>query len=321
MLNSIKLGFVRNNLPLILIKIKSYNMIKFVNAKINIGLNIVSKRPDGYHDLQTIFFPIGIESGMPHQPEAFDDILEVTCNPDSSSGCRFQFMGRRIDCPPAKNLVVKAASLFFKEYSKAFDDLESFGMFEINLDKHLPDGAGLGGGSADASFTLKTLNEVTGEKFSQDELAGMAIRLGADCPFFLYNTPCFGEGLGEVLTPIELPLKDKKILIVKPEINISTREAFEGISVGEPSFNLRNLSELPLDEWKNNVFNDFEKTIFPLYPELKSLKERIYESGAFYASMSGSGSAIYGIFDHEEDAIEARNDFESTYDGVWLFGI
>lgn len=296
-------------------------MIRFINAKINIGLNIVSKRPDGYHDLETVFYPVGIECGLPHQPEPFDDVMEITYDGGEVSGCRFQFVGRRINCPPKKNLVVKAASLFLGKYNTVRDDLHKFGMFELTLDKHLPDGAGLGGGSADASFTLEMLNETTGYPFSNDELKEMALKLGADCPFFLLNKPCFASGIGEILNPIEVNLKGYTILIVKPDVNVSTSEAFAGITPKKPEFDLRFLPYIPIEEWKDKVVNDFETTIFALHPELATVKERLYKSGAVYASMSGSGSAIYGIFADSEAAHAERVHLESTYQGIWLFGL
>lgn len=296
-------------------------MIKFVNAKINLGLNIVRKREDGYHDLETVFFPVGIESGMPQQPEAFDDILEVTMVPGKASGCRFQFMGRRVSCPPEKNLVVKSAQVFFQNFMERIGGMEESGMYHVSLDKHLPDGAGLGGGSADAAFCLTMLNEITGSVFSDTELAEMALRLGADCPFFIYNTPSFAEGVGEILTPIEVNLKGNSLLIVKPEVSVSTKEAFAGITPGKPKFDLRFLPHLPLDKWRDNVVNDFEASLFPRYPELRELKEELYEKGAVYASMTGSGSALYGIFNDEKLAREAQNSFDSTNIGVWLFGL
>ncbi|MBD5358448.1 MAG: 4-(cytidine 5'-diphospho)-2-C-methyl-D-erythritol kinase [Bacteroides sp.] len=296
-------------------------MIKFVNAKINLGLNIVGKREDGYHDLETVFFPVGLESGMPQQPQAFDDILEVTMVPGKANGCRFQFMGKKMTCPPEKNLVVRSAQVFFQNYLERVGIMEDTGMFNVTLDKHLPDGAGLGGGSADASFCLSMLNEMTGSVFSEKELASMALRLGADCPFFIYNTPSFAEGVGEILTPIELNLKGNWLLIVKPEVSVSTKEAFSGVTPKKPKFDLRFLPHLPLEKWRDNVVNDFEESVFPLYPELKTLKEDLYERGAVYASMSGSGSALYGIFSDEKLARATQNAFDSTNNGVWLFGI
>lgn len=296
-------------------------MIKFVNAKINIGLNIVRKREDGYHDLETVFFPVGLESGMPQQPEPFDDILEVTMVPGKMTGCRFQLMGRKMDISPEKNLVVRAAQLFFKAYLDKNGGMEQEGMYNVTLDKHLPDGAGLGGGSADASFCLTMLNEITGADFSDGELADMAARLGADCPFFIYNTPSFAEGIGEILTPIQVDLKGKWLLIVKPDVYVSTKEAFAGIVPKEPGFDLRFLPHLPLEKWRENVVNDFEESLFPQHPELAELKQQIYDSGAVYASMSGSGSAMYGIYSDEKAARAAQDYFNSTNSGVWLFGL
>lgn len=296
-------------------------MIRFVNAKINIGLNIVSKRPDGYHDLETVFFPVGLECGLPHQPEPFDDILEITCDKGEVSGCRFQFVGRRLDCHPKKNLVVRAASEFLGRYNDRYNDMASFGMFEITLDKHLPDGAGLGGGSADAAFTLLMLNETMGSHFDTDDLARMALKIGADCPFFLYNTPCFAEGVGEKLNPIELDLKGYTLLIVKPDVYVSTAEAFAGVTPRKPAFDLRFLPYLPVEEWKGKVVNDFEATVFAAHPELGELKEKLYASGAVYASMSGSGSALYALYKDKDTADKERERLKSTYSSVWLFGL
>lgn len=296
-------------------------MIKFVNAKINIGLNIVERRTDGYHNLETVFYPVGLECGLPHQPEAFDDILEIVIKPSEPAGCRFQFMGRRIDCPPEKNLVVKATKEFIDAYSKIGFSPEEIGRIEINLDKHLPDGAGLGGGSADAAFTLITLNELLEEPFSEFKLKTLARRLGADCPFFICNRPSFAEGIGEELTPIDVNLKGYEIIIVKPPIYISTKDAFSGIKPSRPDFDLRFLPLLPVEKWKDYVVNDFEKSLFPTFPGLALIKESLYKRGAVYASMTGSGSAIYGIFDDREKAMEAREHFKSNYSDVWLFGL
>lgn len=294
-------------------------MIKFVNAKVNLGLNIVRKREDGYHDLETVFYPVGIESGMPQQPEPFDDILEVNIQKGKTTGCRFQLMGRKMDCDPEKNLVVKAATLFLKTYFDTNGIDDKIGLLNVILDKHLPDGAGLGGGSADASFTLIALNEIMGNPFSKELLARMARRLGADCPFFIYNTPCFAEGIGEILSPVNIDLKGRWMLIVKPQVYVSTKEAFAGIVPRQPDFDLRYLTYLPIEDWKGKVVNDFEESIFPQHPELGMLKEDIYGSGAVYSSMSGSGSSLYGIYTEEKAARDAYQHFDSTDNGVWLF--
>ncbi len=294
-------------------------MIKFVNAKINLGLNVTARREDGYHDLETVFFPVGIESGMPQQPDPFDDILEVNIEQGHPTGCRFQLMGRRLPCEPDKNLVVKAATLFLRKYFERHGVDEQMGLFNIILDKHLPDQAGLGGGSADASFTLMALNELLEEPFSTSELSVMARSLGADCPFFLLNTPAFAEGTGDVLNPVEIDLKGKWLQIVKPDISVSTKEAFAGITPKRPDFDLRFLTYLPLEEWRGKVVNDFEESIFPNHPELARIKEKLYDAGAVYASMSGSGSAIYGIFSDEEAARRSSDNFDSTTCDGWLF--
>ncbi|MDE6444741.1 MAG: 4-(cytidine 5'-diphospho)-2-C-methyl-D-erythritol kinase [Muribaculaceae bacterium] len=296
-------------------------MIKFVNAKINIGLNIVGKREDGYHDLETVFFPVGLESGMPQQPDPFDDILEISLDRNKPSGCRFQLMGRRLNCAPEKNLVVRAATLFFNTYYEKTGRAIDEGLYNIILDKHLPDGAGLGGGSADASFCLVALNEMFDEPFSKRRLAELSAKLGADCPFFIYNTPSFAEGIGEVLTPVDIDLKGCSLLIVKPDVSVSTKEAFSGITPRKPKFDLRFLPDLPLEKWREYVVNDFEESIFPLHPELGRLKEEMYEGGAVYASMSGSGSALYAIYRDAEKGSAQRERFVSTYSGVWLFGL
>lgn len=296
-------------------------MVKFVNAKINIGLYVVGKRPDGYHDLETVFFPVGIESGMPHQPEPFDDVMEVNVDLGKVSGCRFQFMGHKIDCEPRKNLVVKAATLFLGKYNDLYGDLGDFGMFEITLDKHLPDGAGMGGGSADATFTLMMLNEITGNKFNDEQMEWMARKLGADCPFFLVNKAAYATGTGDILTPIELNLKGYSLLIVKPDIHVSTAEAFAGINPKKPDFDLQFLQYLPVNNWRDKIFNDFEVTLFPKYPLLAVIKQGFYDSGAVYASMTGSGSAIYALYDNNDLAIKERDRLKSTYRGVWLFGL
>lgn len=294
-------------------------MIKFVNAKINIGLNIVARREDGYHDLETVFFPVGLESGMPQQPQAFDDILEVTVKSGEPSSCRFQLMGRKMDIEPEKNLVVKATTLFLRHLADRDGLNPDMGQLNIVLDKHLPDGAGLGGGSADASFTLLALNEIFENPFGKNELLRMALKLGADCPFFIYNRPCFASGIGERLEPIELDLKDVWLMIVKPPIHVSTKEAFRGIEPKKPGFDLRFLPYLPLEEWREKVFNDFEMSLFPLYPELEEIKKGLYESGATYASMTGSGSALYGLYRDREKALQCSRKMMSTYEGVWLF--
>jgi len=306
-------------------------MIGFVNAKVNIGLQIVRRREDGYHDLQTVFYPVGLYAGAPENPESFCDILEIV--PSGEEGVRFMFTGRKVDCPREDNLVCRAVSLFEKRVSGdgrvLIDSLQASGVhgawrvgLDIRLDKHLPDGAGMGGGSADASFTLRMLNTMLAEeeRFTDSELAGMALELGADCPFFIYNRPMYGEGVGEKLSDIPLDLSGYWLVSVKPEVHVSTREAFAGVTPHEGNVDLRKLPSIPVEQWQSVVKNDFEDSIFPQYPVLRSIKESLISSGALYASMSGSGSSVYGIFKDLSVAHNARCKFlnESTIEGAYL---
>lgn len=288
-------------------------MIAFVNAKINLGLQIVRRREDGYHDLRTIFYPVGLYAGQPENPVAFCDILEIV---PVTSNSRFSFIttGRTVDCPVEKNLVWRAADLYFKRF--AHPDLS----VDIHLEKHLPDGAGMGGGSADAAFTLRLLRELDHAPLSDDEtLARAALELGADCPFFILNRPAYAEGVGECLSPIDINLAGKWIAVAKPDVFVSTREAFAGVSPAMPEFDLRSLPSIPVERWREILVNDFEKSIFPIHPNLEMIKEEFYRLNAIYASLTGSGSCIYAIFDDEDLAkvalqiLDARPDIVSTY--------
>lgn len=283
-------------------------MIKFVNAKLNLGLNITERRPDGYHNLETIFIPVGKYNGRPENPEPFCDILEITPCPGE---LQFDFQGNKIDCPVEKNLVVKAARIFE-------EDALSAGVaanFKITLEKHLPDGAGLGGGSADATFTYLLLKEMSGmsasnleasAKESIDKLA----KLGADCPFFVINKPVYAEGIGEKMTPVYAPGGGELLggwwaLIIKPDVYVSTKEAFAGIIPKKPAHNLRDLIKLPVEEWRGLIVNDFEDSLFPQHPVLAEYKQALYDCGAVYASMSGSGASLYGLYPDREKALAA----------------
>lgn len=277
-------------------------MIKFVNAKLNLGLNIVRKREDGYHDLETVFYPVGVHNGSPENPEPFCDILEIT----PAERTEFRFTGRQVDCPLEKNLVYKAWKLFKEEYP----DLDEY---LITLEKHLPDGAGLGGGSADASGVLCMLNELSGKPFSEEKLAELALKLGADCPFFIYNRPCYAEGVGERIEFIDLDLSGWWCLLVKPEVSISTKEAFAGVHPAEPEKSLREIARLDVEEWQGLMVNDFEASLFPGHSILENIKKEIIEEGAVYASMSGSGSTIFGLFRDKDNALEAASKFEDHY--------
>lgn len=277
-------------------------MIQFIPAKINIGLNIVEKRPDGYHNLETVFYPIGRFNGTPAVPYPFGDVLEIT--PSKTTDHTFTFTGRTIDCPLEKNLVVKALRLFEKQYN------EKYGLempkFDITLDKHIPDGAGIGGGSADAAYVLRGLNDELGKPFDLQALAGMALHLGADCPFFLLDTPAYGEGVGERLSPINVEeMHGKWLLLAKPDVYISTADAFRNVHPKYPARSLRELIQQPISEWKDTIVNDFEASISERFPQIANLKSTLYATGALYASMSGSGSSVYGIYRNREEALHA----------------
>lgn len=277
-------------------------MIKFVNAKLNLGLNIVRKREDGYHDLETVFYPIGKYNGTPENPEAFCDILEIT----PAGKTEFRFMGRQVDCPLEKNLVYKAWKVFKEEYT-------DLGEYLITLEKHLPDGAGLGGGSADASGVLMMLNELSGSPFSKERLAEMALKLGADCPFFIYNSPCYAEGIGERLEPIDLDLSGLWCLLVKPDESISTKEAFAGVHPCLPKISLKDIISLDVEDWQGKMVNDFESSLFPNHKVLDDIKKTLMQEGALYAAMSGSGSTVFGLFRDKEDAVRIGDRFSEHY--------
>lgn len=269
-------------------------MIEFVNAKINIGLQIVRRREDGYHDLQTLFYPIGLYAGTPRNPEAFCDMLEVT------SAAVYRFIS---DCayPEESNLANRAGRLFMERLGAAVAVQP-----QLRLDKHIPDGAGIGGGSADAAFTLRMLNEMYGHPFSHAELASMALSLGADCPFFLINRAAYAEGVGELLEEVPLNLDGYWLLLARPFVRVSTREAFAGVTPRPAGFNLRLLADVPVQLWPGLVYNDFEDSLFPQFPELAEIKRALYERGALYASLTGSGSCLYGIFGSEREARAAK---------------
>lgn len=257
-------------------------MITFPNAKINIGLNIERKRSDGYHDLSTVFYPI-----------PWKDILEIV--PAKGSVTTLSVTGRTVECPMEKNLVVKAY--------RALDAITPLPPVDIYLHKIIPDGAGLGGGSADAAFTLKMLNDMFALGLNREQLVEIAARIGADCPFFIYNAPCLAYGIGEKLTPIDLNLDEYIIAVVKPPVSISTKEAFSRVVPQLPLYALPERITEPIHHWNNHIKNDFETSVFPSHPEIAEIKSQLLSMGAAYASMSGSGTAVYGIFNDNYDTV------------------
>ncbi len=250
-------------------------MISFPNAKINIGLNVVEKRPDGYHNLETIFYPVKLADGL--------EMIE-------SDKAEFTSSGIKIDSSPENNLVFKAYQLLKQDFNLP--------PVKLHLHKVVPFGAGLGGGSSDAAFTLKMLNSWFNLKLSNAHLEKYAAKIGADCPFFIENKPTFAHGIGDRFEPFEIDLSNYKIVIVKPNISVSTPEAYRNIIPAKPDFNLREINRIPIEDWKELVKNDFENSVFPIYPEIENLKNILYDLGAVYASMSGSGSAVFAIFRH-----------------------
>lgn len=252
-------------------------MLTFPNAKINLGLNITEKRPDGYHNLETIFYPIPVE-----------DALEINIPVDGTGKYGLHQSGLKIEGDPDHNLVVKAYKLLDDEF-----DLPPV---DIHLFKHIPSGAGLGGGSADAAFMLKLLNEKFDLGLSADKLEEYAVRLGADCAFFIRNAPTFAEGIGNIFSPVPVSLKGYELWLVKPDIFVSTKDAFAQIRPRRPERSLKEIVRMPVEEWKEYMVNDFEESVFPQFPEIGEIKEEMYRQGAVYASMSGSGSSVYGLF-------------------------
>jgi 4-diphosphocytidyl-2-C-methyl-D-erythritol kinase len=260
-------------------------MLRFPNAKINLGLNIVSRRADGYHDIETVFYPIGLR-----------DVLEIVKGKHNDA--TLTTYGRAIDCPTEKNLVMKAYRAMQKEYGLPPVD--------IFLQKNIPDGAGLGGGSADASTALLILNELFNIGASNEHLAKIAAKLGADCPFFIYNRPMLATGIGDILSDTEVSLKGKSLLLVKPSVSVPTAVAYSHVTPHKSDADLQETLKLDVTEWEGLLKNDFEPSVFAEYPELGQLKEKIKNCGAVYASMSGSGSSIFGIFESANMSAEAK---------------
>lgn len=268
-------------------------MITFPNAKINLGLNIVSKRPDGYHNLETIFYPVPIK-----------DALEIILPDDQFDTDRFTIHGLTIEGNPGDNLVMKALRLVQANYYDVPKGLKTI------LLKKIPSGAGLGGGSSDAAFMLRLLNDSFNLGATKDELANLAVQLGADCPFFIYNQPVFASGIGEIFEEVDLSLKGYYMILIKPDIFVSTKDAFSNIKPKQAAISLKQVVSYPIEKWKEFMFNDFENTVFAKFPAIAEIKNTLYEHGALYASMSGSGSSVYGIFEKETDL---KDCFSSNY--------
>ena len=256
-------------------------MITHPIAKINLGLNVVEKRPDGYHNLETVFYPIQIHDAL--------EVFEMAPDFPSAVDCDLKVTNLHIEGDEQRNLVVKA-------YNLLKQDFPQLPRVHAHLYKGIPTQAGLGGGSSDCGFMLTLLNRQFQLGLTDEQLIGYAARLGADCAFFVLNRPCYAEGIGEKMQPIGLDLSGWYLAIVRPAIPVSTKEAFSLIMPRHPEKNCHNTVLQPVETWRGNLTNDFEKSVFTLYPEIGRIKQRLYDLGAAYAAMSGSGSSLFGLF-------------------------
>lgn len=267
-------------------------MITFPNAKINIGLNIIEKRSDGFHNIESVFYPV-----------ALCDALEVVENmEESNQRIKFTFSGIEIAGDADDNLCWYAYHLIAADYVLP--------NVKVHLHKYIPIGAGLGGGSADAAFFIHLLNDKFELGISWGEMHNYARQLGSDCSFFISNKPAFAEGKGDKYESVKLDLSSYYVALIYPNIHINTAKAYSGVIPKLPTRSLENdLLNLPIEQWKKNIHNDFEDSIFIQYPELKKIKEQLYSTGAEYAALSGSGSTVYGIFNNKTDLKSQFNNY------------
>ncbi len=270
-------------------------MVVFPNCKINLGLNIIRKRSDGFHDLETVFFPIPIYDVL--------EIIPADHSKAETNDLSFTSSGLSIDDDNENNLCIRAYQLLKKDFPQVSE-------IQMHLHKIIPAGAGLGGGSADASFTLNLLNKIFDLRLDAAQLMMYAENLGSDCPFFIINKPSYATGKGETLEPIEIELSRYKFILVNPGIIIHTANAFSRITPSVPEQSVKDIMQQPVTTWKENLKNDFEYPVFIQYPEISKIKDDFYNEGAVYASMSGSGSTVYGIFEKEK---KIQLSFPSNY--------
>lgn len=265
-------------------------MIVFPKAKINLGLQVTGKRSDGYHDIETIFYPVNL-----------CDALEFVILPRSYKKDILTVTGINTGSDTEDNLVIKAVRTLREKYS--------FPFFRIHLHKAIPVGAGLGGGSADAAFFLKAINRYFRLLISEPDLKAIALELGSDCPFFIDSIPSFAKGRGEILEPVIPVLNDYYLVLFNPRIVINTREAYLHCRPKKPSASLLKLFNSPITEWKELIINDFEDFAFKMHPLVSEIKNELYHSGALFSLMSGSGSSVYGIFREKPKIPEKLKDF------------
>ena len=264
-------------------------MLVFPNCKINLGLHILNKREDGFHNIETVFYPL-----------PFTDVLELISNTKSNTETEFTGTGLPVDGNGADNLCVKAYHLLKKDFPQ-------LPPVKIHLHKVIPLGAGLGGGSADAAFMIKMLNSTFNLNLSTPQLINYSLQLGSDCPFFIINKPCLATGRGEVLEEISVDLSMYKIVLVNPGIHVNTGWAFAQLTKVSDGFKPSDTLSQPIETWKADLKNDFEAPVFAAHPQIKTIKEDLYSRGAIYASMSGSGSTVFGIFDQNTNTNMPEN--------------
>ncbi len=270
-------------------------MIIFPIAKVNLGLNVVERRPDGYHNLQTVFYPVGIQDALEIFPMAEDFPSEVDCD--------IKVSNIPIEGDDQRNLVVRA-------YQLLKQDFPNLPRLHVHLYKGIPTQAGMGGGSSDASAMLRLLNTSFQLNLSDEKLISYASKLGADCAIFILNRPAYAEGIGEKLYPMDVDLSGWYMAVVRPDIPVPTKEAFARIKPHFPQKCCRDIVMQPVETWKEELVNDFEESVFALHPELAAIKERLYQLGATYAAMSGSGSALFGLF---RQPIDLQSSFEGMF--------
>ena len=263
-------------------------MIIFPIAKINLGLNVVEKRPDGYHNLQTVFYPVPIIDAL--EVQVMDEAFP------SDYACDLKVTNINIDGDEQRNLVVRAYQLLKK-------DFPTLPRIHTHLWKGIPTQAGMGGGSSDCAYMMLLLNRQFQLGLTDDQLIQYAAQLGADCAFFILSQPCYAEGIGEKLNPIEVSLNGYHIVVVRPDIPVSTKEAFSLIHPHYPAQNCRETVMQPVETWRETLVNDFEESVFALHPEIGDIKQQLYDMGATYAAMTGSGSALFGLFKKQPDSL------------------
>lgn len=266
-------------------------MVIFPNAKINIGLNVIERRADGYHNLETVFYPIKI-----------NDVLEII----ESDELSFESTGLEIPGRVEDNLCVKAWHMLKKDHDVP--------PVKIHLHKHIPIGAGLGGGSADAAFFIRLMNETFNLKLSVDDMQNYARRLGADCAFFIESKPVFAFEIGDEFESIKLNLSAYKIVLVMPPVHVSTSEAYRGVKPADVKTSLIELIDMPVANWRKYIKNDFEESVFKNHVEIRGVKAALYEAGALFASMSGSGASVFGIFNELPDLSHLEEENQVFYD-------